>query len=1066
MNTLFIPDLVKLDNSPFLETCREYLGKNRLYNLKKEGDSYSAYVLPPKKPLPLKIEITLSSSRIEWNCECGNTSPCLHWWTLLLKLKEQKILTDEDPGPLLLSLVETEKEEEEEPDFEEKPDQKDLFSEPDLFSGLDLFSFSPQDDNDSYEAVFQIYQEVEEDHLLIRPMLRHILSDGIKGGIIRWSREKLTETLGEEQERTIFSMTRSPHPALLVDYLNDLDRMKLCFGTRGITVDLINFDSLLISFKLHNYIPDKGVVFQPLFTIREQGKELTRPLARNKLEIERDSIIHLSENREKLFRFSKNSESSYFIKLLLSRSTGFLEHDLTGLENMARRLKIKSIELDLSGLSTEIVHHDPLPILKIRSRSDRTEIFFYFRYGDQEIPAQMLENYKTVQTKEQILIYQRNRNKEKEHLICLTNILEGELQYERGYYSGYLAGEESEDLRLGLDLPEFISFYGPVLREAGAEIQLENRPITQGGVLSFQLRRESDLLKVNTQVQIDDETAQIMLDKHYKDLGLVRAGNNYIILNEESLEQLEKLKKQGLTEEGELETSLSNIPVLETLSRSTNESDNRELLEENLATLKNLENVKTIVETPLPQRFGTTLRPYQKHGYNWLHFLHNYGLNGCLADDMGLGKTVQTLALLQKLKEEGNLKTSLLITPVVTLPNWEGELLKFTPEIKYIRHWGSNRAEHSDYFKGLDLIIVSYQTIRYDIDLFLEREYDYVILDEGHYIKNASSQTFKAIKQLRSKHRLSLTGTPIENNTSELWSQMTFLNPGLLGTMKEFQERFAIPIERQHDEEAASLLRKTVFPFILRRKKEEVATDLPPREEILHYLDMSSEQEEVYNRQKDFYRALVDGLIEREGLQKASIEIFSYILKMRRLAIHPPMVGEEYHDIPSCKMEAMVNLLDKLQLEDHKVLIFSQFLGTLESLRRLCETRHWPYSHITGETEDRKEEIDRFQHNPGVRIFLLSLKAGGIGINLTAADYVVLFDPWWNPAVEQQAIDRAYRIGQKRKVITYKFITRHTIEEKILAMQEEKKDLADKIITEEQGFVKQLNGREILDLFN
>lgn len=1065
MKTLYLPEIDELNGAESLDEAREFLEKNRLYNVKETDQGFTAYVLPPRKPLPLEVGFRPSQGKIDWECECGATAPCAHWWALILKLDRDGLLPREESVSRLRTRLSPE---EAEGQMEETEENRGGSEQPDLFSGLSLFSdvdpFEEKGD-DRYEPVLQIYQEETEGYLALRPMVRHIYSDRKEGNILPWKREKLTLELGEEEEKLVFALLRSPHPPAAIGYTDKLDILPLCYGTRGAPLAPMAFDNLLITFRLHNYIPDRGVVFQPRFTLRRGEECLAGPLLRKELEIEEGSLLYLKKREGELLFLPRNRESSYFIKLLLSRSGGFLEKDLIGLRKMARRLDIQSVNLDTEGLSVKVQTPEPQPILKIRTRSEKTEIFFYFRYDDQEIPAQQLENFKALQKGDKILIYQRDRDREKKRLTQLTNILEGELQYERGYYSGYLAGEETEDLRLGLSLGEFLTHYGPVLTDAGAEIQLEDRPITRGEGLNFSLTKDRDLLKVDARVTLDEEEIQIMLDRHFSELGLVRAGGRYIALDAETLERLDRLRRQGMSSQGELETTLANIPVLETLSGALEEKES-DLIGENLDALRRLESVGTIEPSPLPDRLGTTLRHYQEHGYNWLRFLHRYGLGGCLADDMGLGKTVQTLALLQKLKEEGVLQTSLLITPVVTLPNWEGELKKFTPEINYLCHSGRNRAEHADYFEGLDLIIVSYQTVRYDIDLFLDREYDYVILDEGHYIKNASSQTFRAIKRLRSRHRLSLTGTPIENNTSELWSQMTFLNPGLLGTMGEFQERFAIPIEKQHDEDAAFLLRKTVFPFILRRKKEEVATDLPPREEILHYLDMSGPQAEVYERQKEFYRALVDGLIEREGLQKASIEIFSYILKMRRLAIHPPMVGEEYRDTPSCKMEALVNLLEKLQGEDHKVLIFSQFLGTLESLRRLCETRHWLYAHITGETEDRKEEIDRFQHNPEVRIFLLSLKAGGIGINLTAADYVVLFDPWWNPAVERQAVDRAYRIGQKRKVITYKFITRNTIEEKILAMQEEKKDLADKIITEDQGFVKQLTGREILNLFS
>ena len=467
-----------------------------------------------------------------------------------------------------------------------------------------------------------------------------------------------------------------------------------------------------------------------------------------------------------------------------------------------------------------------------------------------------------------------------------------------------------------------------------------------------------------------------------------------------------------------------------------------------------------------PERINATLRPYQLNGYSWLRTLHDMGYAGCLADDMGLGKTLQTLSLLQSLKEAENLKTSLLVAPVVTLANWEREMDKFTPDLSYYRHAGSERHDDAELFGRYDLVIVSYHTLRNDVDLFLDRVFDYIILDEAHYIKNASSIIFKSIRSLKSHHRLSLTGTPIENNTMELWSQFNFLNSGLLGSQKDFISRFANPIEKKKDKAALDLLRERVSPFILRRKKEDVLDDLPPKEIIINYCEMGEAQSALYNKYRNYYRARVKGLLDEKGVAGSSMEIFQFILKLRQIAIFPPMSGNEGKSVASCKMDALISLLDEILEEDHKILIFSQFLGSLKAMEDHCRSQHWDYSFITGQTSDREEQIRRFQEEEDVKVFLLSLKAGGVGINLTAADYVVLFDPWWNPAAERQAIDRAHRMGQKRKVLSYKMIARDTIEEKILKMQEEKTALLEGVISEDAGFFGSLQENEIVDLFN
>lgn len=497
----------------------------------------------------------------------------------------------------------------------------------------------------------------------------------------------------------------------------------------------------------------------------------------------------------------------------------------------------------------------------------------------------------------------------------------------------------------------------------------------------------------------------------------------------------------------------------------------KDLQEGNLAKvyisdrLKNLQNFTGIRDYPLPQGFTGQLRPYQKAGYNWLRFLNEFNLGGCLADDMGLGKTVQTLALLESEKEKGNVGTSLLIMPTSLIYNWEMEAAKFTPNLKILTYTGTNREKNIQKFNQYDVVLTSYGITRLDVEMLQQFFFNYIILDESQVIKNPSSNIAKAVLQLKSRHRLTLTGTPLENTTMDLWSQMTFINPGLLGGQSYFKNEFQAPIEKQKDEAKTRKLNAIIKPFILRRLKSQVATDLPEKVENIYYTNLSPAQEQKYEEAKSFYRSKILDHIEREGINNSRMTILEGLTKLRQLSNHPRMVDMTYKG-DSGKLEDLSHMIESALLEGHKLLIFSQFVKHLEIVRELLNHRKIQYAYLDGSSMDRKDQVERFNKDPDLKIFLISIKAGGLGLNLTQADYVFILDPWWNPAVEQQAIDRAHRIGQKKKVFTYKFITRNTVEEKILHLQKHKLKLSENLITPEESIVKMLTRQDIEMMLN
>ncbi len=480
--------------------------------------------------------------------------------------------------------------------------------------------------------------------------------------------------------------------------------------------------------------------------------------------------------------------------------------------------------------------------------------------------------------------------------------------------------------------------------------------------------------------------------------------------------------------------------------------------------LEKLLDFDEIEEAPLPRNFKGTLRPYQHAGFSWLNFLNQYGFGGCLADDMGLGKTVQTLTLLQGEKERETGSTSLLVMPTSLIYNWEMEAAKFAPDLKILTYTGTQREKNHEQFANYDLVITSYGITRIDTDLLSQFYFNYIILDESQAIKNPDSIVSKSVRELKSRRKLILSGTPIENSTMDLWSQMSFVNPGLLGSESFFRKEYQIPIEKRKDEGKMRRLNALIKPFILRREKTQVAKDLPEKVENIHYSDLSPTQREYYDREKSAFRNKILDLISTDGLRQSQMILLQGLTRLRQIANHPLMVDETYEG-DSGKFEDIRHMITNALGKDHKILIFSQFVKHLKIVEKYLLEEKTPYAYLDGSVKDRKAEVEKFQNNENVRVFLISLKAGGLGLNLTEADYVFLLDPWWNPAIEAQAVDRAHRIGQTNKVFTYKFIARDTVEEKILKLQASKLKLAQELITIEESFVKSLTKQDITNLF-
>ncbi len=462
--------------------------------------------------------------------------------------------------------------------------------------------------------------------------------------------------------------------------------------------------------------------------------------------------------------------------------------------------------------------------------------------------------------------------------------------------------------------------------------------------------------------------------------------------------------------------------------------------------------------------FEGELRPYQKEGLGWLLFLREFGFGGCLADDMGLGKTVQVLALLDRVRAAGATKPVLLVVPRSLLFNWRRETARFTPRLSLLEHTGPSRARSAEELEGKDLVLTTYGTLVRDVPWLREVEFDTVVLDEAQAIKNARTQTSKAARLLKAPNRLALSGTPVENHLGELWSLFEFLNPGMLGRMSLFLGSGAQL--KDPDPETRELLTRALRPFFLRRTKEQVARDLPAKTEQTVVCELTEEERATYDGLLEHYRASLLSQVDEEGIEGARMHVLEALLRLRQAACHRGLLDARRAGAPGAKIDTLLDSLREVVDEGHKALVFSQFTTFLDIVRQRLEAEDLTYEYLDGRTRRREEKVSRFQEDDDCRVFLISLKAGGVGLNLTAADYVFLLDPWWNPAVEAQAIDRTHRIGQTRAVFAYRLIAKDTVEEKVLELQERKRDLAGAIVRADAGPLAGMTRDDLAELLS
>ena len=722
-----------------------------------------------------------------------------------------------------------------------------------------------------------------------------------------------------------------------------------------------------------------------------------------------------------------------------------------------------NVQFDKS-LTTEISNTSPEPRVALSEKGDY--LVFTPRFLYQSYEAGFKDGQRVlVPQGDGVLVIQRQVEKENAFLQKLQSL-----------HSGFVYNKEDGTLALkGPDVlrNNWFFLFIDAMKEAktpvfGFELLKHYRFNTAKPQTRIFISSHTDWFdaKVNIvfgdqQVTVADVKKALASKQPYVQLGDGSLG----VLPEEWLKKYALLFRVGEGKTDTLKLSRYHLGVVDELYSNRQEEDLELQLEEKYEQLRRFDKIESI---ELKGTLSNVLRPYQVAGYQWLNYLRGINWGGILADDMGLGKTVQALSFLEYYKRtEGKLK-ALVVCPTTLIYNWENEIKKFTPSLSFRIHHGATRTRKKEQLEDHDITITTYGTLRSDIKLLSTIALDYAILDESQAIKNPSSKVTKAAALLQARHRLCMSGTPLQNNTFDIYAQMNFLNPGMLGSVEFFRQEFAIPIDKLGEQDRKEHLRKLLYPFILRRTKEQVAKDLPEKQEVVLFCDMEEEQRNIYDAYRNDFRNQILGSIESQGIQRSQLTILQGLMKLRQICDSPAILNEtEKFPNHSIKLDELSRELSE-GISTHKALVFSQFLGMLSLIREKLDELGIAYVYFDGSTSapDREKAIQRFQQDDSVRVFLISLKAGGVGLNLTAADYVYIMDPWWNPAVEQQAIDRTHRIGQTKNIFAYRMICKDTIEDKILQLQERKRNLAKDIIADDQGFVKTLTREDVEYLFS
>jgi len=863
------------------------------------------------------------------------------------------------------------------------------------------------------------------------------LADDTKALIVEYMLPKLRKIFREQKERTPFYLLPKGK-SFVTSHLQRIE---------------VSNDALKPAFRVY---PEKNrMVVECIGRVNELEIELKENEWKSDWLMLYDDVMY-AWDKEEDFAIVQEFLPEGFNRIGEEEFPGYLQKKIVTLTREYH------VEFDRS-LVLEVKDGDPEIRLQLQEKGDYLLFVPLFSYKGYEIRFNDKDNI-TIPMEGRVMMINRNKQAELNFVKKLEAL-----------HSNFIRPENGALVLKGTDVLRNNWFF--LFVDAMKEMEV---PVIGFDVLkNFKFNTEKPHTKIRISSGMDWFDAKVDVvfgDQHVSIAEIKRALTNkqqFVQLNDGTLGILpeEWLKKYSLlfrVGEGrshDLRLSKYHLSIIDELYDQRNEEEVQIELEERYERLRSFKRIR---EVDPPKELEHVLRPYQVAGYHWLNYLSEVGWGGILADDMGLGKTVQALSFIQSLKENKGSMQGLVVCPTTLMFNWENEIRKFTPELRYLIHHGSDRARDKKRFEDVDVIITTYGTLRSDIKVLVDMKFDFVILDESQAIKNPHSKVTKAASLLQSDNRLCLSGTPLQNNTFDIYAQMNFLNPGMLGSVEFFRNEFATPIDKFGEPEQKDHLKKLLYPFILRRTKEQVAKDLPEKTETILFCEMEDEQRKIYDAFRNDYRNKILGVISEQGIERSQLTILQGLMKLRQICDSPYIMNdtEKYPNV-SIKLDELGREITE-NIGNHKALIFSQFLGMLALIRQKLEALQVPYEYFDGSTSapDREKAIRSFQDNDDIRVFLISLKAGGVGLNLTAADYVYIVDPWWNPAVEQQAIDRTHRIGQTKNIFAYRMICKDTIEDKILQLQEKKRSLAKDLIADDASFVKSLSREDVEYLFS
>jgi len=823
----------------------------------------------------------------------------------------------------------------------------------------------------------------------------------------------------------------------------------------------IKLSVLHAALKLHVYLKESFYTISGQIEIEEKGYPLdTLPLKYGHFILARDTLWLMADmDVVRVTSFFKKHHNT-----ILIHQSKFEEFRKTILGKLEDKISISyswMVAATREQLEENGFADNPVPLIYLSDAGQHVMISPVMQYGEVEVSILSKKQLYARDLKGVQFIIERDRAAE---LNFTSLLLKQHPEFEDQLYQEAFYLTKKQFLEEGWFLEVFEEWRNNNIKILGFN-EIENNKLNANKA-SVSIKVTSGLDWFNTHLEVRYGKQKASLSQLHKS---IKNSNRYVTLDDGTLGLLpaEWIKKMtAYFEAGDIVEDSIRIPFInfssitylyekEMLSAPVQEK--LQFYSSKLAGFESIENI------PPPTALKTELRHYQQQGLNWLNFLDEMAFGGCLADDMGLGKTIQIIAFILSLKNKRSQNTHLVVVPTSIIFNWQHEMEKFAPSIKMLTIHGNNRVKNNHTFQGYDVVLTSYGMLISNIHFMKSFRFNYIFLDESQAIKNPDSQRYKAVCLLQSFNKVVMTGTPIENNTFDLYGQLSFACPGLLGNKQYFKDIYSQPIDKFGNNKRAIELQQKIDPFILRRTKKQVATELPEKTEMIIYCEMGVEQRKVYDAyEKEFRNYLLHK--PEEDLLRDSMNVLQGITKLRQICNSPALLKDApFYGDAAAKIEVLIEQIEN-KSKQHKILVFSQFVGMLDLIKKELTTKYIPFEYLTGQTNNRKAVVGSFQNNEDIRVFLISLKAGGIGLNLTEADYVYIVDPWWNPAVENQAIDRCYRIGQQKHVMAIRLICPDTIEEKIIKLQASKNELVHDLIKTDTSMLKQLSKQDLLKL--